>query len=90
MLFIIFSCLPLFLQIGADIFKRALSYPSKLIAENAGINGDVVVEKVYKWFYSFKLLHCLDISSKVAHWVTVEYKVQVNVFFWYFISGVVL
>ncbi|XP_038987984.1 ruBisCO large subunit-binding protein subunit beta, chloroplastic-like isoform X1 [Phoenix dactylifera] len=33
-------------MIGADIFKRALSYPSKLIAKNAGINGDVVVEKV--------------------------------------------
>ncbi|KAK1269108.1 hypothetical protein QJS04_geneDACA006772 [Acorus gramineus] len=33
-------------KIGADIFKRALSYPSKLIAKNAGINGSVVVEKV--------------------------------------------
>ncbi|KAK1291312.1 hypothetical protein QJS10_CPB17g00496 [Acorus calamus] len=33
-------------KIGADIFKRALSYPSKLIAKNAGVNGSVVVEKV--------------------------------------------
>ncbi|XP_073013132.1 ruBisCO large subunit-binding protein subunit beta, chloroplastic-like [Typha latifolia] len=33
-------------KIGADIFKRALSYPSKLIAKNAGMNGNSVVEKV--------------------------------------------
>ncbi|KAG8473047.1 hypothetical protein CXB51_034971 [Gossypium anomalum] len=33
-------------KIGAEIFKRALSYPTKLIAKNAGINGSVVVEKV--------------------------------------------
>ncbi|WOL12115.1 ruBisCO large subunit-binding protein subunit beta, chloroplastic-like isoform X1 [Canna indica] len=33
-------------KIGADIFKRALSYPLKLIAKNAGANGDVVVQKV--------------------------------------------
>ncbi|XVE85667.1 hypothetical protein DITRI_Ditri17bG0109200 [Diplodiscus trichospermus] len=33
-------------KIGADIFKRALSYPTKLIAKNAGVNGNVVVEKV--------------------------------------------
>lgn len=33
-------------QAGADIVKRALSYPLKLIAENAGVNGSVVVEKV--------------------------------------------
>ncbi|XP_058112397.1 ruBisCO large subunit-binding protein subunit beta, chloroplastic-like isoform X4 [Magnolia sinica] len=33
-------------KIGADIFKRALSYPSKMIAKNAGVNGNVVVEKV--------------------------------------------
>ena len=26
--------------------KRALSYPLKLIAKNAGVNGSVVVEKV--------------------------------------------
>ncbi|XP_043700964.1 ruBisCO large subunit-binding protein subunit beta, chloroplastic isoform X1 [Telopea speciosissima] len=33
-------------KIGADIFKRALTYPSRLIAKNAGVNGSVVVEKV--------------------------------------------
>nr|AKH05145.1 chaperonin-60 beta4 [Pelargonium tetragonum] len=33
-------------KIGAEIFKRALSYPIKLIAKNAGVNGSVVVEKV--------------------------------------------
>ncbi|KAH1031618.1 hypothetical protein J1N35_043792 [Gossypium stocksii] len=33
-------------KIGAEIFKRALSYPTKLIAKNAGVNGSVVVEKV--------------------------------------------
>lgn len=34
------------LQIGADIVKRALRYPMKLIAKNAGVNGSVVIEKV--------------------------------------------
>lgn len=33
-------------RVGADIVKRALSYPLKLIAKNAGVNGSVVVEKV--------------------------------------------
>ncbi|KAB1206562.1 Chaperonin 60 subunit beta 4, chloroplastic [Morella rubra] len=33
-------------QIGAEIFKRALTYPTRLIAKNAGVNGNVVVEKV--------------------------------------------
>ncbi|CAL8095790.1 unnamed protein product [Prunus armeniaca] len=33
-------------KIGAEIFKRALSYPVKLISKNAGVNGNVVVEKV--------------------------------------------
>ncbi|KAJ3677515.1 hypothetical protein LUZ60_003239 [Juncus effusus] len=33
-------------KIGADIFKRALSYPMKLIAQNAGKNGSFVVDKV--------------------------------------------
>lgn len=33
-------------QVGADIVKRALSYPLKLIAKNAGVNGSVVSEKV--------------------------------------------
>ncbi|KAH0991231.1 hypothetical protein GBA52_002714 [Prunus armeniaca] len=33
-------------KIGAEIFKRALSYPVKLISKNAGVNGNVVVEKI--------------------------------------------
>eukprot|EP00898_Chlorokybus_atmophyticus_P006028 jgi/Chlat1/6426/Chrsp45S05948 len=33
-------------RVGADILKRSLSYPLKLIAKNAGVNGSVVVEKV--------------------------------------------
>ncbi|KAL5725648.1 hypothetical protein ACHQM5_008770 [Ranunculus cassubicifolius] len=40
------SLLRLSLKIGADIFKKALSYPSRLIAKNAGVNGSIVVEKV--------------------------------------------
>lgn len=33
-------------KVGADIVKRALRYPMKLIAKNAGVNGSVVIEKV--------------------------------------------
>lgn len=33
-------------KIGADIFKRALEYPARQIAKNAGVNGSIVVEKV--------------------------------------------
>nr|VDC93565.1 unnamed protein product [Brassica oleracea] len=33
-------------KVGAEIVKRALSYPLKLIAKNAGVNGSVVSEKV--------------------------------------------
>ncbi|KAF2607954.1 hypothetical protein F2Q68_00043797 [Brassica cretica] len=33
-------------KVGADIVKRSLSYPLKLIAKNAGVNGSVVSEKV--------------------------------------------
>lgn len=33
-------------KVGADIVKRALSYPLQLIAKNAGANGSLVVEKV--------------------------------------------
>ncbi|GAV83931.1 Cpn60_TCP1 domain-containing protein [Cephalotus follicularis] len=44
-------------KVGADIVKRALSYPLKLIAKNAGVNGSVVSEKVlssdnYKYGYN--------------------------------------
>merc|ERR1712025_325667 len=33
-------------KVGADIIKRALTYPMKLIANNAGTNGSVVVQHV--------------------------------------------
>ena len=33
-------------KVGADIIKRALVYPLKLIAQNAGVNGSVVLERV--------------------------------------------
>ncbi|CAH1431252.1 unnamed protein product [Lactuca virosa] len=33
-------------KIGADIFKKALEYPARQIAKNAGVNGSVVIEKV--------------------------------------------
>ncbi|KAJ6891295.1 hypothetical protein NC651_024712 [Populus alba x Populus x berolinensis] len=33
-------------MIGAEIFKRALSYPARLIAKNAGVNGNVVINQV--------------------------------------------
>jgi chaperonin GroEL (HSP60 family) len=36
------------MQVGAEIVRRALSYPLKLIAKNAGVNGSVVSEKVNK------------------------------------------
>eukprot|EP00227_Mantoniella_beaufortii_P013254 CAMPEP_0197592318 /NCGR_PEP_ID=MMETSP1326-20131121/15022_1 /TAXON_ID=1155430 /ORGANISM="Genus nov. species nov., Strain RCC2288" /LENGTH=600 /DNA_ID=CAMNT_0043158005 /DNA_START=43 /DNA_END=1845 /DNA_ORIENTATION=+ len=35
-------------KLGADIIKRALKYPMRLIASNAGDNGSVVVERVIK------------------------------------------
>lgn len=39
---VLFSCV----QVGAEIVRRALSYPLKLIANNAGANGSVVQQKV--------------------------------------------
>jgi len=33
-------------QIGVDIIKKALEYPTKFIAQNAGCEGSIVVEKV--------------------------------------------
>lgn len=33
-------------RIGADIVQKAFSYPLRLIAENAGVNGSVVMQKV--------------------------------------------
>ncbi|XVE98881.1 hypothetical protein REPUB_Repub03eG0147400 [Reevesia pubescens] len=35
-----------YIKVRADIVKKALSYPMKLIAKNAGVNGSVVIEKV--------------------------------------------
>lgn len=36
-------------RVGADIVKKALNYPLKLIASNAGVNGSVVVERVLEF-----------------------------------------
>ncbi|KAL7171367.1 hypothetical protein ACSBR2_036089 [Camellia fascicularis] len=36
-------------KIGAEIFRRALTYPIRQIAKNAGLNGNVVVEKVLSY-----------------------------------------
>ncbi|XP_050224274.1 chaperonin 60 subunit beta 4, chloroplastic [Mercurialis annua] len=33
-------------KIGAEIFKRALSYPTRLIARNAGVNGNIVIDQI--------------------------------------------
>jgi chaperonin GroEL len=48
-------------KVGADIVKRALSYPMKLIAKNAGVNGSVVVEKVGNFI--FTILFAFQIHS---------------------------
>ncbi|KAI5017620.1 hypothetical protein ZWY2020_042508 [Hordeum vulgare] len=37
---------PLWRKVGAEIVWKSLSYPLKLIAKNAGVNGSVVTEKV--------------------------------------------
>lgn len=50
----------LLLQVGAEIVRRALCYPLKLIAKNAGVNGSVVVEKVGA------LVHCFSFDCKHA------------------------
>ncbi|KVH92946.1 Chaperonin Cpn60 [Cynara cardunculus var. scolymus] len=34
-------------KVGAEIVRRALGYPMKLIAKNAGVNGSVVIEKTF-------------------------------------------
>jgi len=33
-------------KLGADIIRKALAYPLRLIASNAGVNGSVVMQKV--------------------------------------------
>lgn len=52
-------------KVGADIVKRALGYPMKLIAKNAGVNGSVVIEKVTST--TQKVLFFLDNSSVWVH-----------------------
>ncbi|CAN1297754.1 Chaperonin 60 subunit beta 4, chloroplastic [Linum perenne] len=37
-------------KIGAEIFRRALSYPIRLIAKNAGKNGNVVINQVFSLY----------------------------------------
>lgn len=44
------------IQIGAEIFKKALSYPTRLIAKNAGVNGNIVVKKVSAYKHIVVLL----------------------------------
>lgn len=43
------------LKIGAEIFKRALSYPARQIAKNAGVNGNVVIEKVHSYIVKYSI-----------------------------------
>ncbi|XP_011009123.1 PREDICTED: chaperonin 60 subunit beta 4, chloroplastic isoform X3 [Populus euphratica] len=45
-------------MIGAEIFKRALSYPARLIAKNSGVNGNVVINQVVRC--------CLEHATSVA------------------------
>ncbi len=51
--------------------KRALSYPMKLIAKNAGVNGSVVVEKVgnfiFTILFAFKSILILSTVVHVKH-----------------------
>lgn len=58
------------LQVGADIVKRALSYPLKLIAKNAGVNGSVVSEKVWITAISY-IIACLD-----AYWLLLRFLIS--------------
>ena len=39
--------LQLYMQIGADILRKALAYPARQIAKNSGLNGNAVIEKVF-------------------------------------------
>uniref|UniRef100_A0A453QF12 RuBisCO large subunit-binding protein subunit beta, chloroplastic n=1 Tax=Aegilops tauschii subsp. strangulata TaxID=200361 RepID=A0A453QF12_AEGTS len=52
-------------KVGAEIVRRALCYPLKLIAKNAGVNGSVVTEKVGASFCNNKkfLFPCLYLSN---------------------------
>ncbi|XVE52044.1 hypothetical protein DITRI_Ditri02bG0088900 [Diplodiscus trichospermus] len=57
-------------RVGADIVKRALSYPMKLIAKNAGVNG---IEKVFNYDGSFLV-------------IIVSYSVVINLILFYLFS----
>merc|ERR1711998_637202 len=37
-------------KVGAEIVRKALLYPLRLIANNAGANGSVIVQRVYNVF----------------------------------------
>lgn len=57
-------------KVGAEIVRRALSYPLKLIANNAGVNGSVVVQKVCPRFmqpknYNLHHLHAKPEMTRV-------------------------
>lgn len=54
-------------QIGAEIFKRALTYPARLIAKNAGVNDSVVIEKVSLWA-SFDIKKFLGFCTNFMTW----------------------
>ncbi|XP_054790063.1 chaperonin 60 subunit beta 4, chloroplastic-like isoform X1 [Prosopis cineraria] len=49
-------------KIGAEIFRRALSYPARLIAKNAGVNGNVVIDKVLNVLRLFSILSNDDVN----------------------------
>ncbi|KAL0430043.1 UNVERIFIED_CONTAM: Chaperonin 60 subunit beta 4, chloroplastic [Sesamum radiatum] len=54
-------------RIGADILKRALAYPTRQIAKNAGVNGNTVINKKFSlanlWkFQDMQILSSDDIN----------------------------
>ncbi|KAL0853265.1 hypothetical protein Bca101_058417 [Brassica carinata] len=63
-------------KVGADIVKRALSYPLKLIAKNAGVNGSVVSEKVVKQKTS--ILCDLDLTQMLEELYFIHWQVLSN------------
>lgn len=64
------------IQIGYDIISNALLYPLKNIAENAGENGDVVVDKVkrLKTGYGFDALE-VEYKDMVLNGIIDPFKV---------------
>eukprot|EP00798_Chlamydomonas_sp_ICE-L_P024864 gene24864-10524_t len=71
-------------NMGADIIRKALVYPLKLIAHNAGVNGSVVMSKILdknepQWGYNaatdtYQICWRLESSTPprwcAAHWRT--------------------